>query len=183
MSRRVQLAENAKRQSGFSLIELLIVVAIILIIAGIAIPNLIRSKMAADEASAAESMHAVLTAASLYYEDYSNGYPPSMLSMGGPPGALPNCNQAEELEPLLSNLPNQKSGYTFAYKGENGNVNTIPGCAAQGFLGFLATAVPIRVGVTGARSFCVTEEGGIHFDATGAAIASQAACYALPSLQ
>lgn len=168
--------------SGFSLIELLIVVAIILIIAGIAIPNLIRSKMAADEASAAESMHAVLTATSLYYEDYSNGYPPTMLTMGGPPGGLPSCNQAEELEPLLSNAPNQKSGYTFAYQGENGNVNTIPGCA-QGFLGFLATAVPIHVGVTGARSFCVTEEGGIHFDSTGAPIGSQAACYALPSLQ
>ncbi|MGC1106441.1 MAG: prepilin-type N-terminal cleavage/methylation domain-containing protein [Candidatus Acidiferrales bacterium] len=172
-----------KRSSGFSLIELLIVVAIILIIAGIAIPSLLRSKMAANEASAAESMHAILTASSLYYEDYSNGYPPTMSSMGGAPGVLPTCDQAGELDPLLSSAPNQKSGYTFNYMGENGTVNVTPGCSAQGFLGFLATAIPLTVGVTGARSFCVTEDGVIHFDSSGAAIASEAACDVLPALQ
>lgn len=171
------------RTAGFSLIELLLVIAIIMVIAAIAIPNLIRSRMVANEASATSSIHVILTAASVYYEDYSNGYPPNMVSMGGPPGGLPSCNQAEELDPLLANAPSQKSGYTMSYAGKNGTVNPTPGCAAPGFLGFLVTAIPMKVGFTGGRSFCTTEDGVIHYDSSGAAIATQAACDALPSLQ
>jgi type IV pilus assembly protein PilA len=182
---RAGMLKRMPRQTsgGFSLIELLIVVAVILIISGIAIPNLIRSKMAANEASATASMHAILTASSLYYENYSNGYPPTMASMGGAAAALPTCNAAGELEPLLSNAPNQKSGYTFAYTGEDGTVNVSAGCSAPGFMGFLATAVPTSLGVSGARSFCVTEDGVIHFDSSGALTSSESACDALPVLQ
>lgn len=179
--RRDSLQSNSR--SGFSLIELLLVIAIILIISAIAVPSLLRSRIAANEGSAGESMHVILTAASLYYENYSNGYPPTMATMAGPPGALPTCNQAEELDIVLANAPNQKSGYTFSYTGVNGNVNPVAGCAAPGFLGFLATAVPLKVGVTGARSFCTTEEGVIHYDSAGGAIGTQAVCDSLPSLQ
>ena len=71
-----------KKQKGFSLIELLIVVAIILIIAAIAIPNLLRSRMAANEASAVGSIRTMNTAAITYSSTYGNGFPPSLASIG-----------------------------------------------------------------------------------------------------
>ncbi len=165
---------------GFSLIELLIVVAIILIIAGIAIPNLLRSKMAANDASAVESIHAMLTAASVYYTTYDNGYPPSATVMG--PTTLATCNLAGLIDPLLANSPNQKSGYTVTYTGQEGTVNAPTGCAAPGFNGFLIAAVPITTGETGARSFCTEEDGVIHVDVNGGAIGSDTVCSALPIL-
>ena len=175
-----QSGKPARRNSGFSLIELLIVVAIILIIAGIAIPDLLRSKMTANEASAAESIHAILIASSLYYTTYDNGYPPNLITMA--PAALATCNQAGLIDPLLANAPNQKSGYTISYTGQNGTVVAPNGCGTAGYLGFVATAVPITVGVTGARSFCSSEDGVLHFDPQGNAIATSAACDALPVL-
>ncbi|MGH9726015.1 MAG: prepilin-type N-terminal cleavage/methylation domain-containing protein, partial [Candidatus Acidiferrales bacterium] len=70
---------------GFSLIELLIVVAIILIIAAIAIPNLIRARIAANEAAAAETVRTITTAAMAYSSTYGNGFPPDLATLGGPP--------------------------------------------------------------------------------------------------
>jgi type IV pilus assembly protein PilA len=180
MSNANQFAKRSTSDCGFSLIELLIVVAIILIIAGIAIPNLLRSKMAANEASAVESIHAILTASSLYYTTYDNGYPPSLGVMA--PAAVATCNQAGLIDPLLANAPNQKSGYTISYAGQNGAVNPPNGCGAPGFMGFLVSAVPISVGVTGARSFCSQEDGVLHVDVNGGAINNPATCDALPIL-
>jgi type IV pilus assembly protein PilA len=180
MSNTNQVAEGSRSKRGFSLIELLIVVAIILIIAGIAIPNLLRSKMAANEASAAESIHAILTASSLYYTTYDNGYPPTITVLG--PAATATCNQAGLIDPLLANAPNQKSGYTIGYAGDNGNVIAPVGCGQPGWMGFVISAVPITVGVTGARSFCSQEDGVIHVDVNGGAIPTSAACDALPIL-
>src|ERR1700688_3934678 len=76
--------EVMKRQKGFSLIELLIVVAIILIIAAIPIPNFIRSRMAANEASAVSSLRSVNTAEVAYFTTYPNqGYSAALSSLGG----------------------------------------------------------------------------------------------------
>jgi type IV pilus assembly protein PilA len=175
-----QSGKRSRGDVGFSLVELLIVVAIILIIAGIAIPNLLQSKTAGNEASAAESIHAIIIASSSYYTTYDNGYPPNLAAMA--PAALATCNQAGLIDPLLANLPNQKSGYQIAYQGDNGNVVAPNGCGAPGFLGFVVTAVPLTVGVTGTRSFCSSEDGVIHVDPQGNPIASSVACDALPVL-
>ncbi len=70
------------KQKGFSLIELLIVVAIILIIAAIAIPNLLRAKMAANEASAVGSLRTINTSSVEYSTTYSIGYPAALTNLG-----------------------------------------------------------------------------------------------------
>jgi len=169
--------------NGFSLIELLIVVAIILIIAAIAIPNLLRSRQSANQASAVANIRTISTASVSYWVTYGNGYPPSLDAIGGT-GAVANCNSAALIDPVLSTAPYQKSGYQFAYAGQAGVVVVVPpSCANPGFNGYLATAVPLSLGTTGLTSYCTCEPGIIHMDTTGAAAADQNACNALPTLQ
>src|SRR5579872_276966 len=128
-----KLRDNARRTAGFSLIELLIVVAIILVIAAIAIPNFLRSKIAANEASAAENVRTITTAAVVYNSTWGNGYPPTMGTMGGV-GTTSTCDGANLLDPLLTTAPYLKSGYIFSYTGEQGAVTLGPGCGSPGFL-------------------------------------------------
>jgi type IV pilus assembly protein PilA len=168
---------------GFSLIELLIVVAIILIIVAIAIPNLLRSRIAANEASAVENVRTITTASVVYNTTYQNGYPPTLGTLGGATGVPATCDLAILVESTLTAAPNRKSGYTFAYAGESGAIPVAAGgCGLPGFQGYLVTAIPISQGVTGQRSFCSNEPAIIYFDVTGAAIASPAGCVALPPL-
>ncbi len=92
----------SKRDKGFSLIELLIVVAIILIIAAIAIPNLLRSRMAANEASAVGSIRTINTAEVTYESTYDDGYANALPLLGGAAGVAATCNNAEIVDPVLS---------------------------------------------------------------------------------
>src|ERR1700757_2721778 len=96
------------QRAGFLLIELLIVVAIILIIAAIAIPNLLRARMAANQASGASTIRTINSATIVYSSTYNNGFPPTFAAMGGVGAA--NCNAANLLDDVLTNPPFHKSG-------------------------------------------------------------------------
>ena len=150
------------KQKGFSLIELLIVVAIILIIAAIAIPNLLRSKMAANEASAVGSMRTINTTATQYSTTYG-GYPSTLSNLGGPANGTATASSAELIDAVLAG--GTKSGYSFSYTSgatdTNGNV-----------LQYTMTAVPTSSGVTGQRTFFTDQTGVIRADATGSGTAS-----------
>ena len=171
------------RNKGFSLIELLIVVAIILVICAIAIPQLLNSRMAANGAAAAETIRTVTTASMAYSSTWQNGYPPSLASLGGPAGSLsPTCDQALLLDPIITPGAQQKSGYAFAYTA-TGSIGTAPlGCSMAGGTGYLVTATPIQFKYTGIDSYCSDEPGTIHYDTSGTTAASAAACEALPTL-
>jgi type IV pilus assembly protein PilA len=168
---------------GFSLIELLVVVAIILIIAAIAIPNLLNSRMAANGAAAAENVRTITTAAMAYSSTYGNGFPATLAVLGGPSGGASTCDAAILLDPILTTAPYQKSGYTFAYAAVGATVIAPAGCSQPGSNAYLVTATPITVKLTGVDSYCTDEPGTIHYDTTGATAPDQAACEALPALQ
>lgn len=174
--------EGHGENSGFSLIELLIVVAIIVIIAAIAIPNLLRARMAANETSAAENIRTITTASVIYNTTYGNGFPPDLQTLGGP-GPTATCDNAVLLDQILSASPAVKSGYTFEYTGGDGDALLGAGCTKKGFNGYLVTATPLVKQVTGQRSFCANEPAAIYFDAAGKTAPSENACVALPVLQ
>ena len=147
-----------QRQNGFSLIELLIVVAIILIIAAIAIPNLVKSKMAANEASAVDSLHTLNTSIQGYASLYALGFPATLTDLG--PSSSPSSTAADFIDEVLAS--GTKSGYTFSY---------VPGSAGTGGIitTYSITANPIAPGTTGQRGFYTDETLLIRVNTTGSA--------------
>jgi len=160
-----------RKQKGFSLIELLIVVAIILIIAAIAIPNLLRARMAANEASAAASIRTINTGMVTYESSYPNvGFAASLTVLGGADPCTPSSTSACLIDSVLS--AGVKSGYNFAAVGAGGPP------AEQ----YYTTATPVTLNQTGTISFCAFEDGVVRVDPTGALAGSEAACQALNPL-
>ncbi|HEV2615680.1 MAG TPA: prepilin-type N-terminal cleavage/methylation domain-containing protein [Candidatus Acidoferrales bacterium] len=161
-----------RKQKGFSLIELLIVVAIILIIAAIAIPNLLRSKMAANEASAVGSLRTILTANVTFNSTYGVGFANNLGVLGSPnpPPAVATCAASELLDPVLSaaiTAGTAKSGYFFTYAGATAFTGVLPAGCAAGWQTFDVSGVPAVPGTTGQRTFCIDQTGVIRDDPTG----------------
>jgi type IV pilus assembly protein PilA len=134
-----------RKQKGFSLIELLIVVAIILIIAAIAIPNLLRARISANESAAVGALRTLNTAQISYNSTYpSVGFASTLTDMAGTScaGTAPTSNSACLIDSALG--AGTKSGYLFAISGVSGTP-----AAAYNFV-----ASPVGVNQTGVRYFC-----------------------------
>jgi prepilin-type N-terminal cleavage/methylation domain-containing protein len=143
-------------RNGFSLIELLLVVTVILIISAIAVPNFLRSRQRANEASAVASIRVINTAAVTYSLTYPDlGFPAQLTTLGGPNP----CTASSAQSCLLDNLLAQgvKGGYTFAWIGDG----IVPSVS------YLITGTPQVVGSSGQRMFCTDQTGVVHYDASG----------------
>jgi prepilin-type N-terminal cleavage/methylation domain-containing protein len=154
-----------QKATGFSLIELLIVVAIILIIAAIAIPNLMRARMSANESSAVGSVRSINTAEISYNAAYSNvGFTATLASLGGPAGSActPSTSSGCFIDSSLST--GTKSGYVFT-TGAGTCTATVPSTC------YNVQAVPVTLNQTGTRSFCSFEDAVVR-SSTGGTIAT-----------
>ena len=144
-----------RKQKGFSLIELLIVVAIILIIAAIAIPNLLRARIAANESSAVASIRTVNTAMISYNSAYPTvGFAANLTALGGTctvvvtPSSATSCLIDSQL------ASGTKSGYTFAATGTAGS--------------YFTYGNPVTLNSTGVNSFCSIQDAVVRKTGTAA---------------
>jgi len=144
------------KQKGFSLIELLVVVAIILIIAALAIPNFIRAKIAANEASAVESLRNINTAEAQYNSTYGIGYGslPAIGSSASGTCSATSANACLLDEVLTSGI---KSGYNFDL-----TIGTETPPAT-----YVSNGLPVAIGQTGQRGFCTDQSEVIRFNRAG----------------
>jgi type IV pilus assembly protein PilA len=171
---------SMRKQKGFSLIELLIVVAIILIIAAIAIPNLLRARMAANDSAAAASTRTINTAEVAYFDAYPGiGFPVALATLGG----VSPCTAGPATGCLIDNYLATngggagKSGYNFNATGSIGAGSLINNQ-------YYATAAPVS-SQFGTRSYCSVEDAVLRLQPAGTLtlVPSYGACQALLPMQ
>jgi type IV pilus assembly protein PilA len=150
--------KTRNKQKGFSLIELLIVVAIILIIASIAIPNLLRARMSANEAAAAQAVRTLNTAQISYNSSYpSLGYASTLAALGGVNCAPPSATGACLIDSQLAT--GTKNGYVY----------TLSGVAGTPASTYSIVASPITPNQTGTRYFCSAPDAVVRSSTTAIA--------------
>jgi prepilin-type N-terminal cleavage/methylation domain-containing protein len=150
-----------RHEEGFSLIELLIVVAIILVITAIAIPSLLRSRIAANQASAIESLRVLSTAEVTYSAIYGSGYSTTLAALGPvPSGSVATAAAAGLVDDLLAN--GAKSGYLFTY------TPTLLDSTGR-YNGYTILADPTTVGITGLDYYYTDETHLIRMNTTAQA--------------
>lgn len=162
---------DAKRQLGFSLIELLIVVAIILIIAAIAIPNYWKARVAANESAATNAIRTINTGEVSYLVAYPTAGYASLTHLAGASPCTPSSATGCFIDDNLATAT--------AAPGKSGYVYSLTNTSST----YYVSAVPNVPRTSGTRSFCSTEDGVIRYESSGAAIASHSGCAGLPGLQ
>lgn len=150
-----------KSGGGFSLIELLIVVAIILILAAIAIPNLLRSRMAANQASAVGSLRLISTSEVTYSSTFNTGFSSDLATLGPPSSGNPTASAAGLIDSVLAT--GVKSGYRFTYSSV-----TLGGRVTA----YMVNANPLVLGSSGLVYYFTDESAVIKQNSSGAASAS-----------
>jgi prepilin-type N-terminal cleavage/methylation domain-containing protein len=153
---------SMQKQNGFSLIELLIVIAIILIIAAIAIPNFMRARMAANDSSAAASVRMINTAEIAYFGAYPTlGYPATLATLGGASPCAPSTATACVIDNYLATNGggNGKSGYSF-------NATGSPSAGSTVNDQFYSTGTPLG-SYTGTRSYCSIQDAVLRLQPAG----------------
>jgi type IV pilus assembly protein PilA len=174
--------EMRKQQKGFSLIELLIVVAIILIIAAIAIPNLMRARMAANDSSAAAGERTIITGEVGYFAAYPTVGFTNLVSLGSALNTVctPSITTACLIDANLANngtpANSGKSGYSFAASPATGAGSAVPN-------EFLTTSTPLGA-TTGTKAYCAVDDGVVRTQPAGTItlVASYGACQLLNPL-
>ena len=162
--------KNSSRQRGFTLMELLIVMSIMIILMLIAIPNFISMKAQADETSAIQSLRAIYQAQIQYQTNFpANGFACSLPALGGNASSgPPSPTGAQVLQGDLAT--GQKSGYTFAIV----NCSKVTVNNQDMYTSYEGTAVPQAVGKTGDRGFCTDQFGGApKYDPAGGTSCTQ----------
>ena len=151
------------RQRGFTLMELLIVMSIMIILMLIAIPNFISMKASANETSAMQSLRAIYQAQIQYQTSFpANGFACSLPALGGNASAGPPSPQAAQV--LQGELAQgQKSGYTFNIV----NCTKVTVNNQDMYTSYEVTAVPQAVGKSGHKGFCIDQAGEIKADISG----------------
>ncbi len=150
---------------GFSLVELMIVLAIILVIAALAIPALIQARLAANEASAVGAIRVIVRAEVTYTLAFKSGYSQDLYSLGPTSGAAPSTSRADLVDPIIAGpAPGStgftRQGYAFTYTPKG----TFPGIKE-----YTLTAVPVIPGSTGKRRFYADQTLVIRANATAPA--------------
>jgi type IV pilus assembly protein PilA len=142
------------RTAGFSLIELMIVVAVIVIIAALAIPQLLGAKMAANESAAVSALRTLSTEETNYVSAYSNGFSPTLAALGPPaPGTQASATAADMVDSVLAS--GIRGGYQFIYTPLTASGSTVA-------TGYTVNANPLSPGITGNWYFYLDQSNVIR---------------------